>query len=311
MTLQFLPKKIISLLLVFISTVTTAQYSINLYTTTPQLANRISISGIAILNNKLYMAAERCKKLFVADLSTHQIVDTIQLISTDTLEIEGIAEYNKQLYCVSETNSKTYHINLITGKLTPQSYELDFSKLLGPFKGDGLEGIAINTPSNLLYVLLERNSTKDYAQIYTFEYNLTSAVDALQLNFRNSFSLKLDSVEMRYSDFCYDAATNNLLLLKSFYKNKIGRYSVETLALDNDGMPKGLPAVAENLNPIFFTQVIRSYENLGFDSNLEGIAIDEKGVIYITSDNAMGEANCEPNAEKPSKKTLVIELIKQ
>jgi hypothetical protein len=284
------------------------QYEVTNYQAVPELVNRVSISGIAILNNKLYMVAERCKKLFVSDLASHKIIDTLSLITGDDVEFEGLTVFKNELYTVSENNGKSYHINLSTGQLTELTFNFTFPPM---HKGDGLEGIAGNSKLNLVYVLLERDARKENAVIYTFKVEPNTPSNQLQLNFQKNFSLALDSVELRYSDLAYDSLNNRLVVIRSFYKNKIGRYSIETIALDEQGLPMAAPVTLANLNEQDFTPLIKTYQSLNYDSNLEGIAIDKNQTIYIASDNAMGEADCEPNANKPAKKTLVLELIKK
>jgi hypothetical protein len=297
-------------LLVLTSLSVKSQYRDKNYLLLPELINKTSISGIICFNNHLYLAAERCGMIFISSLSSHEIIDTIILHTNGSLEIEGITAYKDNIYIISENNSSVYEVNRETGNLNIVKHNFNLPQKFGD---DGFEGIAANEKNSKFYLLLERDKTGANAWIYTFSIDPANPEKRISLKYESSTPLKLGSPLWRYSDIFFDSSSNMLVCLKSYFKDPKGKYSIESIQIDEKGLLsietlKTLGTLTtENL-----TNVIDKYKKQGYESNLEGITMDDKGNIYLASDNSMGRADCEPlskNDDKP-KKTLVLMLIK-
>lgn len=287
--------------------ITKAQYQVQLYNTRPAFEHRISISGMIAYGDKLYLAAERCKKIFIVQIGTGRITDTLELQHEGDLELEGISAYRGKLYAVSESDARVYEIDTANGNMRPVATDKPFPPI---FRGDGLEGIAINETQRKMYVLLERDSSRKYACIFTYGIH-TAADGSLELYHEQTSYLDLESRFWRYSDIYFHRSSQQLLCLKSWYNKPQGKYAVEYLQADKNGHLKpDAPRVYANLDTTFLTSAVNQYKLQDFGSNMEGISMDASGQLYLCSDNAMGTADCiagKPGAP-PVEKTLILIL---
>lgn len=267
-----------------------------------ELDKQVCISGMKFFKDRLYMASERCPEIFVFNPATATITNTIPLQVPQNFEMEGMTSYHDKLYLVSENIAAVYELTIATGSIR----QISTSTTLPPKSkdGDGMEGIAANEKSNKFYLLRERNDNLSASQIYTFDV-VTGSDNSISLKFESMLELPLNNPQWRYSDITVDAVNSRLLCLKSYAKGKSREQYLEAMDIDNNG--KLLPATLKNIPVENFTDASKAYKTQDYSMNLEGVTIDDKGTIYIVSDNTSGKANCSMQAKE---KTILLQLKK-
>lgn len=278
-----------------------ATYSVNSIPLPETMHKQVCISGMKYMNGKLYMASERCPVIFAFDPASKEISGKIDTQVPQVFEMEGLTSYNNKLYLISENISAVYETDPVTGELR----QVQTSTPLPPKSksGDGTEGIAANEKSNKFYILRERNEDMTRSQIFTYSVEGGKDGVPISLKYESMAELPLESPQWRYSDICVDAANNRLICLKSYSKGKLRQQFLESLDIDASGNIS-----AETLKSIpveNFTEISNMYKNEDFSMNLEGITVDDAGVIYIVSDNTSGKALCDEAARE---KTILLEL---
>jgi uncharacterized protein YjiK len=301
-------QKIITLVSLFAGLITAAQppqagYSINNMGLSAELHKQVCISGLKYLDGKLYMASERCPVVLVVDTATGALVSSLNIIVPQVFEMEGLTAYKGQLYLITESVAAVYAVNPVSGALVT----INTSQAL-PAKsksGDGMEGIAANEKNDKFYLLRERNEDMSRSQVLTFSAQATTD-GSISLVYESTIELPLENPQWRYSDICFDTTTNRLLCLKSFSKGKLRRQFIESLAINDKGELQA--ATLTNIPVTDFSEISNRYKDEDYSMNLEGITIDEKGTIYIVSDNTSGKAVCDAPAKE---KTILLKLTKQ
>lgn len=274
-----------------------AQCSTQEYTLTQEIIAPSSISSISIQNGKLYMPAERCKKIFVADIEQKTIVDTIIFSCKGEVEIEGSAWYNNKLYLLCEKTSSIYQVTGNNKKIVRVKHNFHFPEQIG---SRGLEGIAVNNKLNKFYILLEEDKHKKSALIYTFSVD----TGGLYLKYESVFPLELGSGE-RFADICLNAAGDKIICLKSNYISR-NLYELYSLPLNDNGDITGTLSLVLDLS-----STMPQCKKNGYNTNIEGIVCDAADTIYIVSDNADSNADCKIIPSEPGKykKTLLLKAV--
>jgi len=78
------------------------------------------------------------------------------------------------------------------------------------------------------------------------------------------------------------------------------------MTIDSTG--KLMPETLTNIPVENFTDASNAFKTQDYSMNLEGITIDNRGTIYMISDNTSGKANCDLEARE---KTILLELKKK
>lgn len=254
------------------------------------------ISGLTGNENNLFLAAERCAKIFVIKKDDMTHVQTIHIDSKDIpngIEIEGLSFFNDFLLLTDEKNGIIFSFNLKTKKLIALEPN---GKDLSSFKGRyGIEGIAIDEELKVLYLLREKNE-KFQSEIHSF--SISEKDGSLNLNYRNRTLVQHENEKWRYTGLSIDYENKRLLCLKSYYvkdqphldKREIDFISFDSLANKNTNSNMLLSLTKE----IYFMRH-------SFATNIEGVYSDNES-IYVTSDNGEGEKDC---SQKSSKTTMI------
>jgi len=264
---------------------------------------QVCISGLKYMDGRLYFASERCPLVIVADPATGQIQKKIAMNVSQNFEMEGISSFENNLYLVSENIAAVYQLNPGNGSLI----QIETSIPLPPKSenGDGMEGIAANEVNNKFYLLRERNVERTQTEIYTFSIERKEQGGIPVLKYESTITIPLENPQWRYSDICFDKDNSRLLCLKSYSKGKLRQQYLESIDIDDAGK-----LVRESLKSIpvdRFSEISNEYKDQDYSMNLEGITIDEKGNIFIVSDNTSGKAQCDLPAKE---KTILLELKK-
>lgn len=279
-------------------------YAINQIALPSEMHKQVCISGMKYMDGKLYFASERCPMVIVGEPSTGKIINTIVLKVPDEFEMEGMTSFRSKLYLVSENKAAIYEVDPKNGELG----EVKTSMTLPPKSknGDGMEGIAANETKGKFYLLRERNEERTQTEIYTFSVEQKDESQVPFLKYESMISLPLENHQWRYSDICFDDENSRLLCLKSYSKGKLRQQYLEVI--DTDGSGNLVRESLKNIPVERFSEISNDYKDQDYSMNLEGITINEKGNIFIVSDNTSGKAQCDLPAKE---KTILLELVKQ
>lgn len=279
-------------------------YTVSNFPLPESLNKQVCISGMKFMDGQLYLASERCPVIFAFDPATQSISKTIRIQVPQNFEMEGLTSYKGKLYLISENISAVYEVNPETSELK----QVETSQPLPPKSksGDGTEGIAANEKNNKFYILRERNENMTRSQIFTYSIEPGNATTPFILKYESTIELPLENPQWRYSDICVDADNNRLVCLKSYSKGKLRQQYIESIDIDAAGdlqvtTLKGIPVED-------FSAISHNYKEEDYSMNLEGISFDNKGNIYIVSDNTSGKAMCDETAKE---KTILLELKKK
>jgi hypothetical protein len=219
-------------------------------------------------------------------------------IDPNSVEIEAITIYKNQLWFTDEskTNHRLYSFNLNTQKLDTIYSGSYLDQDTADF---GMEGITVDSINKLCYVLKEKNH-KNQSVIRVFK--ILELENRIYLDFIRNIYIDQPDIRWRYSDLFFNANDNYLYCLKS----RKGRYKIDTIyasALNETGditIPLQTKKEFKDMS-----KIINSYENTGYDTNLEGLVMTTEA-IYLVSDNAQTKnSNC---AIPGRKKTLLIKI---
>jgi hypothetical protein len=144
------------------------------------------------------------------------------------------------------------------------------------------------------------------SQIFT--YSIEGGTDNIPfvLKYESMIELPLENPQWRYSDICVDPDNNRLVCLKSYSKGKLRQQFLESVEIDANGNLQ--PASLKNIPVENFSAISNMYKEEDYSMNLEGVSFDNKGNIYIISDNTSGKAICDETAKE---KTILLELKKK
>jgi len=250
------------------------------------------ISGLTGDDENLFLAAERCGKIFIVEKESLNHIKTIHLNFDnldDGIEIEGLCLYQNFLLITDEKNGKIFSLNLRTEEFNEISVSgKDLSSFIGKY---GMEGIAIDPASNTLYLLREKNKDLQ-SEIHTF--SLINEAGELKLEYKAQTLIQHGNENWRYTGLSIDVDNNRLLCLKSHYNVRAcpsNRREIEYILLDSFPQKKCKPIMLVSISEGV------SFMKESFATNVEGIYSDSKS-IYITSDNGEGRKDCNDKSIK-------------
>jgi uncharacterized protein YjiK len=279
-------------------------YGVTIFPLPESMNKQVCISGMKFMDGQLYFASERCPVIFVFDPATQSISRTINIQVPQNFEMEGLTSYKGKLYLISENISAVYEVNPVNSELK----QVQTSQPLPPKSksGDGTEGIAANEKNNKFYILRERNEDMTRSQIFIYSVGAGNENSPLVLTYESMIELPLENPQWRYSDICMDTENNRLVCLKSYSKGKLRQQFLESVEIDLNG--NLLASTLKNIPVENFSAISNMYKEEDYSMNLEGVSFDNKGSIFIISDNTSGKAICDETAKE---KTILLELKKK
>lgn len=279
-------------------------YGVSISPLPESMNKQVCISGMKFMDGQLYFASERCPLIFAFDPGTQSVTRTINIQVPQQFEMEGLTSYRGKLYLVSENISAVYEVNPANSELK----QVQTSQPLPPKSksGDGTEGIAASEKYNKFYILRERNEDMTRSQIFIYSVLPGNENSPLLLNYESMIELPLENPQWRYSDICVDSANNRLVCLKSYSKGKLRQQFLESVDIDSNGNLQA--STLRNIPVENFSAISNMYKEEDYSMNLEGISFDNKGSIFIISDNTSGKAICDETAKE---KTILLELKKK
>jgi uncharacterized protein YjiK len=244
------------------------------------------ISGLTGNEDNLFLAAERCAKIFVVKKEDMTHVETIHLNIDETqgsIEIEGISIYKDFLLITDEKNGKLFSFNLKTKSLREiKSIGKDLSSFTRNY---GMEGIAVDEKSKIVYLLREKNANQQ-SEIHSF--SISEKEGLLNLNYRNETLIQHENANYRYSGLSINKNNKRLLCLKSYYIKdhpELDKLEIDYISIDS------LTNAKANSNMLISLTKEVYFMRDSFATNLEGIYSDNES-IFVTSDNGEGEKDC-------------------
>jgi hypothetical protein len=299
-------KKTISATVLIIAGFTTfsQQTDIDTLSLPPIFEYSYEISSICMAHGKFYLPSEKCKVIFVADIKNPKNYEIIDLshepLFKSKIEIEGAALYKNHLFMVDEAQSKVFNYNSESKTLDSiETQKTDFKKCQN--REYGLEGIAVDSVNNKVYILREKNA-KSQSEIYVFKINENN--NKISFEQTKKFYIQHSDINWRYSDLFFDQNIKKILCLKSYYNENDScienKFQIDTLSdcVKNNSVIKGDEKKFKNLDID-----VCHFKSKNYSTNLEGICVYKEN-FYIVSDNHQGRAKC----EFKDKKTLLFKM---
>jgi len=279
------------------------------------------LSACTVHKDKIYMAAEKCGKLLVANFDGHLtgVIDLpfekLNLISKD-IELEGLAIYKEWLLLADE--SASYH-QLYSYHLNEKRFSIINASdvLINDTGYFGIEGIAVNEKENICYVLKERNAD---LQSEIRQFKISDSAGMIKLRYLKTTcvqhpGLSVPDRNIRYADFCFDSLHNRLMLIKSYFagkKNPGSYYGIDTIVLARNGLisrntidnRKNDLCLYNLSKQVFELAQLKLPGNKSYSTNLEGICLYNNS-IYLVSDNSQSRAGC---SEASQERTLLLRM---
>lgn len=260
----------------------------------------LEISSSVCRGDSLFLIPEKCKQIFIIKKEGFAPSDNINLdrgiLSKRSVEIEGATLYRDHLLMSDEKNAKIYDYAFLDDSISEVTTNHDLSNDTGSY---GMEGIAVDTVDNICYVLKEKNGNNQ-SVIHVFQ--ITDTIGIALHFIKDIFIEQLDN-SWRYSDLCYNYKDQYLYCLKT----KFGIYQIDIIST-RFNVAEGLITIPLSQQKLFMDISANVNKNKleGFNTNMEGIAIDDES-IYVVSDNAQeAEANCNALGEG---KTLLLKIM--
>lgn len=250
--------------------------------------NQIETSSITYFNNRLYVVAEKCCRIYVIDIPTRAVVQTIILCDTkkDNYQFEGIGTYDSCLYLVDEYNHTLWKHDLRNGKTIQNTFTVP----AGYSDSNGFESIAVN-PAGYIYIQQEKPVNGNTRLLYIFKLdNLSAAVDTINIQSN-------DENNTRVCDMYFDAGKKQLVCLKT----NMYVYQISTIDIDSTGKPYNY----ENAVVTDISKPLNTACNGKYHKNIEGLCTDGQGTLYIVSDNASTDSSkCDVAAQAGKRSAL-------
>nr|WP_295931914.1 esterase-like activity of phytase family protein [uncultured Dyadobacter sp.] len=260
-------------------------------------SNALEVSSIVTKDNRLILIPEKCKSLYVCNLSGAR--QTIQRIDDnnihgDEVEIEGATLYSNGMLLADERVGRILYIDSSTGIASVVDSDYDLSGDIGNM---GMEGIAVDESRDLCYILKESNGNGESIMRV---FKIANGKSLPVLTFLKNIRLPQPSKNWRLTDLVYNPVDDYVYMLKS----QKGSYEIVRISsklmekVSNDDLIQYQPY--KNL-----TNLVNSFENAGFNTNIEGIALTNDS-FFVVSDNATSPfAICSESGEG---KTLLLRI---
>lgn len=249
-------------------------------------------SSIVIKNDSLILVAEKCKKIYILNKNTLDIISVIEtLVNTDIKSIEGITLYKgRYLFMLDEDNKAVYSFDL-TGEFSLK--KIADADMLKDGKTGKLEGIAINENRSICYISTEEAPYK----IFLFDI----AEDNMLLRRQGISEILLPEKNWtRRTDLYYD--NDKFYILATNYPNTTpAKYGVDVFQIDSTGT-----VLIPGYKKIDLTSCNYLPNNFEYDQNLEGITRDGKYFYVISDNHYSSHSTCDES--QSAKKTLLFKF---
>jgi hypothetical protein len=233
----------------------------------------LEASGMAMHRGRLVVSVETYGRLLLIEPEPPHEARVVRLGVPVYSELEGVTFSGDTAFICDEAHAAVYAVELSGGPTSGPFPTVQLSiRGVGVRGGKiGFEGVASGEDPSILYVLLERSGDHEsgcVSKIFTMriaEDGLTPEGDPLIIDLEDC-NWRLTGLEMWQG---------RLLALKTQFPGD--RY--EVIAVDI--------ATGEWHVVLEMTDLLRSVRADGWGNNVEGIAVDEDGTLYLVGDNAV------------------------
>ncbi|GLB52390.1 hypothetical protein NBRC110019_14300 [Neptunitalea chrysea] len=259
-----------------------------------ELNKPFEFSSLAIRNDTIFLPTENCKTIFYVDKITKKVIGKDYFEVLGKSDLEGITVFKNYIFVADEEDNNIQFINITTKAITKlKIHDIDSNQNTN--HDFGLEGIKMNKKGTYLYVLKELNKNYE-SEIYCF--NVTFKNNLFFLALDKKIVIRLDRSH-RYTDLALSEDETKLYLLRS----KIGGYYIDHIDITN----LKSTFYFKDLATIDISKSVNTYSKLGYNSNMEGLAVDGNS-LYLISDNYNGRDNTCDDPVNEKSKTLFLEV---
>ncbi len=261
----------------------------------------LEASGLAISGEFLYLLSEKYASLLQLPLSSPNVAKVIGLSVPRFSELEGLTFADGKLLICDEAHAAVYEVAIPDEATVAAAMEgdgkLEVTRLTLPDLGVvggklGFEGLAKDSESGIVYLLLERSGSPSRGCRSTV-FRLRRSGDALETA-AEPIELELEDCTWRHTGLNF--AEGRLLALKTSFPS----FEYQIVAIDpTDGSVR----LVQDL-----TAKSRSLAEQGFSNNLEGMVVGGGGELYIVSDNRDGAIVFGRVPPKVESRTLLLKL---
>lgn len=262
----------------------------------------IEASGAAVWGDLLLVTAEKYATVLVIDTAGGLEARAARLQVPPHTELEGITVDGESAYLCDEAHAAVYRIALdqLLASSMPGADQSSISPVpvealalngIDVARGKlGLEGIAVDRDSGQVFLLLERSSDQG-GGCYSTVFRMRSDGGELDVD-GPPVIISLDDCTWRLTALeVYDGA---LLALMSKFPGR--RYHLVEIDLES-------ATISELLD---LTGLASRARAAGYGDNLEGLAVDRSGALWLLSDNAMTGTIDDPSPPVAEELTMLV-----
>jgi hypothetical protein len=260
----------------------------------------LETSGLAFSGQYLWAPSEKYARLLAMDPGGAFRARVIELEVPRHAELEGLAWHDKRLYLCDEAHAAVYRVDvgnereLLNGTKTKTlvAVELPLVGVEVAAGKIGVEGIEVAPDGSALYLLLERSGDASAGcvsriwRLHMEKGRLVAEGDPLDI--------ALEDCNWRLTGLAWMG--ERLLGLKTQYPGE--RY--EIVEIDRT---TGAVDVVQDL-----TDYLRGVRAEGWGNNVEGIAIDDDGALWLISDNAVTGVIDNPYPPRTDERALLVRI---
>jgi hypothetical protein len=263
----------------------------------------VETSGLATSGRFLWAPSEKYACVLVLDPQNGLRTRVIDLQVPPHAELEGLAWHDGAIFLVDEAHAAAYRVEvgderaLVDGESTPAlvAVPLPLDDLeVNPGK-IGFEGVQVEPDGTALIVLLERSGDQSTGCVSRI-WRLHMEGERLTVD-GESLDLELEDCTWRFTALAW--LDGRLIGLKTQFPGE--RYQV--VEIDRS---TGDTAVIQDL-----TEYLRSVRSAGWGNNVEGMAIDGDGALWLIGDNAETGVIDDPYPPPTAEKALLVRIPKR
>jgi hypothetical protein len=263
----------------------------------------VETSGLADSGRLLYASSEKYARVLVMDPADDLRTRVVDIAVPRHSELEGIAWHDGSLYLCDEAHAAVYvtvvgdetrlvdksvPVALVATQLAVEGVELEGDKI-------GVEGIEVTPDGRFLHLLLER-SGNDESGCVSRIWRLRIESDRLVAD-GAPVDISLEDCAWRLTGLAWMG--RRLLGLKTQYPGE--RYQI----VEIDPTTGGATVVQD------LTDYLRAVRSEGWGNNVEGIAVDREGALWLVGDNAVTGVIDDPYPPETDERALLVRIPKR
>jgi hypothetical protein len=253
----------------------------------------LEASGLAFTEIEMVATSEKYARLLFFDSTLAARV--VELGVPRHAELEGVAWHAGSLYLCDEAHAAVYRVDLGDAtRLVPRlaAIELPLEGIEVAGGKIGVEGIEVSAGGNSIHLLLERSGDPTAGCVSRL-WRLRIESDRL-VSEDAPLDIPLEDCNWRLTGLAW--MDGSLLGLKTQYPGE--RY--EVVEIDTSS---GAIGILQDL-----TDLLRVVRERGWGNNVEGIAVDDDGSLWLIADNAVTGVIDDPYPPRTDEKALLVRI---